>query len=233
MESTEQNHVPEQEAAGEQQVPPAAVAPPAPPPEAVAPPPPPAAVIQEPVQAIPQRPPSPPPPQMQQPQPQAQKPAESHFHSQQPAAGAGKLPHSEPDRFKQQAQQHQYSQLEPPYYPSTAHKKTSREGSRSREYSRPSSHTSRLTPNRSMDFSDILGSMSREFRGTSPAVLENISCHPLLYKTYDMPINPKLSARSKKVIRDASELGQFSPGLKTLLEVCLLFFLFSFRTLNI
>lgn len=57
-------------------------------------------------------------------------------------------------------------------------------------------------------------------RGTSPAVIEGISTHPLLYGKHFEPLrNPKLSARSKKVLRDTADLGIISPGLRALLEV--------------
>lgn len=75
------------------------------------------------------------------------------------------------------------------------------------------------------DYSDRLGigGFSREFRGMSPSVVENIATHPLLFnKGYEPLINPILSAKSKKVIRDTSDLGVYAPGLKALLEVCVL-----------
>lgn len=153
-------------------------------------------------------PPSPPPPTVESPQPPPKKPDSPPPQPQQ-----------------QQAPQHKPSQpakLDPSFGKMSEDEHRSGKHKEQSAYSRTSSaasFSSRLTPHRSTDFSDVLGSMTREFRGTSPAVLENISCHPLLYRQYEAPVNPKLSARSKKVIRDASDLALFSPGLKSLLEV--------------
>lgn len=72
------------------------------------------------------------------------------------------------------------------------------------------------------DYGDrlTLESLSREFRGTSPSVLENIATHPLLFERSFEPLRrPHLSAKSKKVIRDTADLALFAPGLKSLLEV--------------
>lgn len=72
------------------------------------------------------------------------------------------------------------------------------------------------------DHGDWLGieSLAREFRGTSPSVLENIATHPLLFNSKYEPLrNPGLSAKSKKAIRDASDLALTAPGLKGILEV--------------
>ncbi|XP_056018117.1 uncharacterized protein LOC130054023 [Ostrea edulis] len=66
---------------------------------------------------------------------------------------------------------------------------------------------------------DILGDLSRNYRGTSPAVLEGIAHHPALFSRAYEPVNPRLSAKSKKIIRDTADLAIFSPGLKNLLEV--------------
>ncbi|GFS03452.1 catchin protein [Elysia marginata] len=68
---------------------------------------------------------------------------------------------------------------------------------------------------------DIGASLSREFRGTSPSVIENIATHPLLHSGGFEPLrHPTLSARSRKAFRDASDLVYTAPGLKNLLEVC-------------
>jgi hypothetical protein len=77
--------------------------------------------------------------------------------------------------------------------------------------------TSRKTVQYQSD--DILGDLSRNYRGTSPAVLEGIAHHPALFSRAYEPVNPRLSAKSKKVIRDTADLAIFSPGLKNLLEV--------------
>lgn len=66
---------------------------------------------------------------------------------------------------------------------------------------------------------DILGDLTRSYRGTSPAVLEGIAHHPALFSRAYEPVNPRLSAKSKKIIRETSDLAIFSPGLKNLLEV--------------
>lgn len=73
------------------------------------------------------------------------------------------------------------------------------------------------------EYGDRLGiaSLTRDFRGTSPSVIENIATHPLLYSSAYEPIkNPRLSARSKKVLRATCDLGIVAPGLRSLLEVC-------------
>jgi len=73
------------------------------------------------------------------------------------------------------------------------------------------------------EYGDYLGvgaALAREFRGTSPSVLENISTHPLLYSPKYEPLKqPHLSARSRKVLRDAADLAVIAPGLRNLLEV--------------
>lgn len=73
------------------------------------------------------------------------------------------------------------------------------------------------------EYGDILGvgaALAREFRGTSPSVLENIATHPLLYSpSYEPLKQPHLSARSRKALRDAADLAVIAPGLKNLLEV--------------
>lgn len=153
-------------------------------------------------------PPSPPPPTVESPQPPPKKPDSPPPQPQQQQA-----PQQKPS---------QPAKLDPSYGKMSEDEHRSGKHKEQSAYSRTSSaasFSSRLTPHRSTDFADVLGSMTREFRGTSPAVLENISCHPLLYRQYEAPVNPKLSARSKKVIRDASDLALFSPGLKSLLEV--------------
>lgn len=70
---------------------------------------------------------------------------------------------------------------------------------------------------------DYLGDFSRTYRGTSPAVLEGIATHPLLFNKAFEPYEPQratyVSARSRKVIRDTADLAISSPGLKALLEV--------------
>ncbi|RUS81847.1 hypothetical protein EGW08_010370 [Elysia chlorotica] len=68
---------------------------------------------------------------------------------------------------------------------------------------------------------DIGAALSREFRGTSPSVLEKIASHPLLQSGGFEPLrHPSLSARSRKVLRQAGDLVYTAPGLKNLLEVC-------------
>ena len=156
-------------------------------------------------------PPSPSPPTVESPQPPPEKP-DSPPYQPQPQPQQPPPP-----------QQQQPKQLDPSYGKMYEDEYSSDKQKEQSAYSRTSSaasFTSRVTPHRSTDFADLLGSMSREFRGTSPAVLENISSHPLLYRQYESTVNPKLSARSKKVIRDAADLALFSPGLKLLLEVC-------------
>lgn len=71
------------------------------------------------------------------------------------------------------------------------------------------------------DATRLLSDLSRDYRGTSPAVLENIATHSAIYSSKYMPdkFNPALSARSRKVIRDAEELAVVTPGLKNMLEV--------------
>lgn len=71
------------------------------------------------------------------------------------------------------------------------------------------------------DTGRLLHELSRDYRGTSPGVLENIATHPALYSKQYMPdtYRPSLSARSRKVIRDAEELALVTPGLKNMLEV--------------
>ena len=71
------------------------------------------------------------------------------------------------------------------------------------------------------DTSHLLSDLSRDYRGTSPAVLESIATHPALYSTrYRVDkMRPHLSARSRKVIRDAEDLAHVQPGLKNMLEV--------------
>lgn len=79
------------------------------------------------------------------------------------------------------------------------------------------------------EYGDYLGvgaALAREFRGTSPSVLENISTHPLLYSPKYEPLKqPHLSARSRKVLRDAADLAVIAPGLRNLLEVQYHFFI--------
>jgi hypothetical protein len=72
-----------------------------------------------------------------------------------------------------------------------------------------------------VDTNRLLSDLSRDYRGTSPAVLENIATHPALYSKQYMPdrYRPTLSARSRKVIRDAEDLALVTPGLKHMLEV--------------
>ena len=71
------------------------------------------------------------------------------------------------------------------------------------------------------DTSHLLSDLSRDYRGTSPAVLESIATHPALYSTkYRVDkMRPHLSARSRKVIREAEDLAYTAPGLKNMLEV--------------
>ena len=71
------------------------------------------------------------------------------------------------------------------------------------------------------DTSTLLSDLSRDYRGTSPAVLESIATHPALYshKYLVERMRPSLSARSRKVIRDAEDLAIATPGLKHMLEV--------------
>lgn len=71
------------------------------------------------------------------------------------------------------------------------------------------------------DTSTLLSDLSRDYRGTSPAVLESIATHPALYSSKYLVerMRPHLSARSRKVIRDAEDLAIAAPGLKHMLEV--------------
>lgn len=71
------------------------------------------------------------------------------------------------------------------------------------------------------DTSTLLSDLSRDYRGTSPAVLESIATHPAIYSSRYMVdrMRPKLSARSRKVIREAEDLAIATPGLKHMLEV--------------
>lgn len=74
---------------------------------------------------------------------------------------------------------------------------------------------------------DIYRQLDRDYHA-SQSVLEGISSNPVLYnRTYE-PVNPKLSLRSKRAIRDASELALVSPGLKSLLEVEYIIFILAF-----
>ena len=104
-----------------------------------------------------------------------------------------------------------------------APKKTTQESLSSKMASSKSykSSSKRTTFREYTDSSTLLSDLSRDYRGTSPAVLENIATHPVLYCRQYMPdISPtKLSARSKKVIRDAEDLARTAPGLKNMLEV--------------
>ena len=70
-------------------------------------------------------------------------------------------------------------------------------------------------------YSDYMADFSSDYSGMSSSVLENISTHPvLLSRTYQYETPAyKLSARSKKVMREASDLGASSPGLKAMFEV--------------
>lgn len=109
---------------------------------------------------------------------------------------------------------------------SSSHKHSSSSSSKHKSSSSKSTSKSYHSSSQPRDYSDRLGisSLSREFRGTSPSVIENIATHPLLFsKGYEPLRNPHLSARSKKVIRDTSDLGIYAPGLKSLLEVCAYF----------
>lgn len=81
--------------------------------------------------------------------------------------------------------------------------------------------SSTKTSSRSSGYGDYLDDFSRQYRGASPAVIESIITHPVLFSRsfqYE-PRSTKLSARSKRVIRDSSDLALVSPGLKGLLEV--------------
>lgn len=71
------------------------------------------------------------------------------------------------------------------------------------------------------DTSTLLSDLSRDYRGTSPAVLESIATHPAIYSSKYLVdrMRPRLSARSRKVIRDAEDLAIATPGLKHMLEV--------------
>ena len=99
------------------------------------------------------------------------------------------------------------------------------------EYSSKKPSTTKTSYSKSSrgEYGDYLGvgaALAREFRGTSPSVLENISTHPLLYSPKYEPLKqPHLSARSRKVLRDAADLAVVAPGLKNLLEVQYHFFI--------
>lgn len=87
--------------------------------------------------------------------------------------------------------------------------------------SQTTTRTTKTSVGRSSDYESTIGQLTRDYRGTSPAVLEGIASHPILYsKTFDSKIGrQKLSARSKKILRDTSDLAIVAPGLKNLLEV--------------
>ena len=91
------------------------------------------------------------------------------------------------------------------------------------------------------DTSSLLSDLSRDYRGTSPAVLEGIATHPALYNHRYLVDRgrPRISARSRKVIRDAEDLAVSAPGLKHMFEVqyqflfvCLCALCFSFCVPN-
>lgn len=81
--------------------------------------------------------------------------------------------------------------------------------------------TSKTSVKRSSEYESTIGQLTRDYRGTSPAVLEGIASHPVLYsKAFESTVGrPRLSARSKKIIRDTTDLALVAPGLKSLLEV--------------
>jgi len=87
--------------------------------------------------------------------------------------------------------------------------------------SRSSYKSSSRTFREYTDTHNLLSDLTRDYRGTSPSVLENIATHPVLYSRQYMPekFKPSMSARSRKVIRDAEELAHITPGLKLMLEV--------------
>ena len=106
-------------------------------------------------------------------------------------------------------------------YKSSSSKHQQQSSSRSSHRPQSSSYASHHPPRDYSSAMDIGASLSREFRGTSPCVIENIASHPLLYSGGFEPLrHPSLSARSRKVIRQASDLAYTAPGLKNLLEVC-------------
>lgn len=91
----------------------------------------------------------------------------------------------------------------------------------SSDYSGYKTSSKRQTFREYTDTNRLLDDLCRDYRGTSPAVLESIATHPALYSKQYMPdrYRPNMSARSRKVIRDAEDLALVTPGLKHMLEV--------------
>lgn len=80
--------------------------------------------------------------------------------------------------------------------------------------------TTRSSAIRTTDYESNIGQLTKDYRGTSPAVLEGIASQPILYsKAFDKIGNTRLSARSRKILRDTTDLALVAPGLKNLLEV--------------
>lgn len=80
--------------------------------------------------------------------------------------------------------------------------------------------TTRTSSIRTADYESTVGQLTKDYRGTSPAVLEGIASQPVLYsKAFDKIGQQKLSARSRKILRDTTDLALVAPGLKNLLEV--------------
>ena len=103
--------------------------------------------------------------------------------------------------------------------PSPETRPHSSKSSKAADYSSTKSSTSSYNMSSYGDHLGV-GALAREFRGTSPSVIENIATHPLLFEPHYEPLRkPKLSARSKKALRDTADLAVLIPGLRNLLEV--------------
>ena len=111
---------------------------------------------------------------------------------------------------------------------------SSASSSSSKSKSRTSSSFTPFTPiSRSgprfeyLDTSCLLSDLSRDYRGTSPSVLENIATQSVAYSRALAPesYKPQLSTKSRRAIRDAEDLALTSPGLKHLLDVQYHFYL--------
>ena len=101
------------------------------------------------------------------------------------------------------------------------HLSSSSSSSRNKSSSSRSYHSSHRAYSQSRDYSVPRDYGIADFRARSPNVAENILHHPLLLSPMFEPLrNPRLSARSKKALRDTSELSVIAPGLRGMLEVC-------------
>ena len=148
---------------------------------------------------------------------------EDHFENNRPPSKMEPQPSAHHYDDNPSASSHTKQPSNSKHYKSSSKQHSS---SRSSHY-QGSSYASHHPPRDYSSSLDIGAALSREFRGTSPSVLENIATHPLLHSGGFEPLrHPTLSARSRKVFRQASDLVYTSPGLKNLLEVCRVFFFF-------